>query len=111
VVQTRVLGTAPVRFAPRADGTAGATWCGGTLQLLTDETILTGADTRTCPRGVTMLGDVVVVWRDREIHLMTARGRVIWAVAFAAPLTRVVAAGDRLVCAAAGVLAAFSRAG
>ena len=52
-----------------------------------------------------------VVWRDREIHLMNGMGRVIWAVAFAVPLTRVVAAGDRLVCAAAGVLAAFSRAG
>jgi hypothetical protein len=109
VVQTRVLGTAPVRFAPRADGTAGATWCGGTLRWLNDDTILTGEDTLTCPRGVTMLGDAVVVWRDREIHLMTARGRVIGAVAVAAPLTHVVATGDRLVCAATGVLAAFKR--
>lgn len=104
--EARVLGDGPVRAALRSDGTLGAAWCSDALLFVRGNTIVNAAEAREWPRGLTMLGDDVVLWRSNELRVMDSYGRLLWSADFSKPLTGIATHGDTLVC-AAGVLAVF----
>jgi tetratricopeptide (TPR) repeat protein len=108
--EARVLGDSPVLAALRPDGTLGVAWCSNALLFFREDKIVNAAEALEWPRGLTMLGDDVVLWRGNEVQVMDTYGRLLWSVEFSKNVTGIAAHGQTLVC-AAGVLAAFCRRG
>jgi tetratricopeptide (TPR) repeat protein len=106
--QARVLGEGPVSVALRPDGTLGAAWCDNTLLFFKRNSVVNAAQAAGVSRMLTMLGDDVVLWGGKHLHVMDQDGRLLWSVEFSKTLSAVTAHEDVLLC-AAGVLAAFRR--
>lgn len=92
------------------DGTLAAAWCDGTLFYLQGDELRSLAEFEEPPRDMGVIGDELFLWRRNRLDVVDTRGRPVWGVEFSKSITNVVAIDDRLLC-AAGVLAAFQRAG
>lgn len=106
--QVRILGDGQIRGLLRPDGSIAATWCDGVASFFEGTNIVNAVEVPEYPTDLALIGDDVVVSRGNELWVLDRHGHKQWAAEFSKRVTKVIAEGSRIVC-AAGVLAGFER--
>ena len=109
MVEARALGDSYVFATQRPDGSLAAAWCDGAAFFFRGTEVINSAPVSEVPRGMSMFGDDLLLWRRNRLELMDPMGRPLWIAEFSKSITSVEARSNHLIC-AAGVLAIFRRA-